>query len=129
MDPILSLEAKRLFVATALTTHALRFLRGRIHPDSDEQVLLNLARNLAEGAGLVEGRHHLSFAPSYPGLSSGAEKVGDSLRLLLGCTAYSEETPLGVVFTTLIPGRLPQVSVAPIEARIPEEWRALDSLS
>lgn len=128
MDPILNLEAKRLFVATALTTHALRFVRGRIYPDSNEQALLDLARNLAERAGLVEDRYHLSFEPSYPGLSLGAEKVGDGLRLLLACRAYIEGTPLGVAFTTLIPGRLPQVSVAPIEARIPEGWRPLDSL-
>jgi hypothetical protein len=42
---------------------------------------------------------------------------------VLACRAFNqEEKPLGVVFTTLIPGRLPQVSVAPVDAGIPEEW-------
>ncbi len=36
--------------------------------------------------------------------------------------------PAGVVFTTLIPGRIRQVSVAPVEARVPEEWRPLADL-
>jgi hypothetical protein len=45
------------------------------------------------------------------------------------CTAYtSEEKPLGVVFTALIPGRRPQVSVAPIEAHVPRGWQELDDL-
>ncbi len=30
MDPTLELEAQRLFVSAALTTHAARLLRGRI---------------------------------------------------------------------------------------------------
>jgi hypothetical protein len=34
-----------------------------------------------------------------------------------------------VVFTTLIPGRLPQVSVAPTEAGIPAQWRPVTDFS
>lgn len=55
------------------------------------------------------------------------EIVRSGLRLLLACRAFDrDEKPLGVVFMTLIPGRSPQVSVAPVGAPIPREWRPLE---
>jgi hypothetical protein len=129
MDPILDLEARRLFASTALTTHALRSLGGRIAVDSNAEDLLSQARRLAEEVGLLERRYRLRFEPPYPGVTAGVEDAGGSLRLVLACTARNlEKEPLGVAFTTLIPGRLPQVSVAPVEARVPEEWRPLAEL-
>jgi hypothetical protein len=61
--------------------------------------------------------------------SSPSKAVRGGSRIVLACRAFNqEEKPLGVVFTTLIPGRLHQVSVAPVDAGIPEEWRpATDS--
>jgi hypothetical protein len=130
MEPILNFEARRLFVSAALTTHALRSLGGRIAVESNAEDLLVLARRLGEEAGLLERRHRVRFEPPYPGVTAGVESAGSSLRLVLACSAGEhEESPLGVVFTTLIPGRLPQVSVAPIEAHIPEKWRPLANLS
>ena len=127
MDTPLDLEARRLFVSTALAAHAVRRLGGRINAGSDAEDLLALARRLSEKMGSVERRYRLRFDPPYPGVTAGPEEiVGGGCRLLLACTTASDDeetTPLGVVFTTLIPGRLPQVSVAPVEARIPEEWR------
>ena len=128
-DPILDLEARRLFVSTALTTHAVRSLGGRVAVDGNAEDLLALARRLAEEVGLLERRYRLRFEPPYPGITAGVEAAGGSLRLVLACTALDfEEQPLGVVFTTLIPGRLPQTSVAPVEARVPGKWRPLADL-
>ena len=127
MDPSLDLQAQRLFVATALTTQATRCLRGHIAADSSAEKLLTLARRLAGGIEPLERRYGLRFEPSYPGVTAGVENAGDTLRLVLACTAFTgEERPLGVVFTALIPGRRPQVSVAPVETPVPRGWRELD---
>jgi hypothetical protein len=127
MDPTLGLEARRLFVSAALTTHAVRSVRGRVPTGSDEVGLLALARRLGEGIEPVERRYGLRFEPSYPGVTAGVESASGTLRLVLACTAYtSEEKPLGVVFTALISGRRPQLSVAPIEAHVPRGWQELD---
>ena len=54
----------------------------------------------------------------------------DSLRLVFACEVLdAERRPLGVAFTSLIPGRRPQVSVAPRAAGIPVGWRPLEELS
>jgi hypothetical protein len=127
MDPTLGLEARRLFVSAALTTHAVRSVHGRVPSGSDAGGLLALARRLGEGIDPVERRYGLRFEPSYPGLTAGPEAVRDGFRIVFACRAFDRE-PLGVVLTTLIPGRLPRVSVAPVEAGIPDEWRpATDS--
>jgi hypothetical protein len=44
---------------------------------------------------------------------------------MLACSVRDRVgTPIGVVFTTLIAGRSPQVSVAPAGTSIPEGWRS-----
>ena len=129
MDPSLDLQAQRLFVATALTTQAMRCLRGHVAANVDPADLLAMAHRLTEQIGPIQRRYGLRFEPPYPGLTAGVESASGTLRLVLACTAYtSEEKPLGVVFTALISGRRPQVSVAPIEARVPREWQELDDL-
>ncbi len=129
MDPILDLEARRLFASTALSAHAARRLRGRIAPESSAEDLFEAALRLGEEADLLERRYRLRFEPPYPGVTAGVEDAGGGLRLVLACTAGDPEgNPLGLVFTALIPGRRAQVSVAPVEARIPDEWRPLADL-
>ena len=129
MDPSLDLQAQRLFVATALTTQASRCLRGHVAARSHAEDLLTLARRLTEEIYPVERRYGLRFEPSYPGVTAGVESAGGALRLVLACTAItSQGKPLGVVFTALIPGRRPQVSVAPVEAHVPKGWQQLDDL-
>ncbi len=125
MDTPLGLEARRLFVSAALTTHAVRRIEGRVDAESNAEDLLTLARRLGEETVSLERRYRLRFDPPYPGVTAGPEVVVGGFRLLLACTAFSsdEGMPLGVAFTTLIPGRLPQVSVAPIQARISDGWR------
>ena len=129
MDPTLDLQAQRLMVATALTTQASRCLRGRVAADSGAEDLLALAHRLAEEIDPLERRYGIRFEPSYPGVSAGVKSAGGALRLVLACTAFTGEgKPLGVVFTTLISGRRPQVSVAPVEAYVPSGWQRLDDL-
>ena len=129
MDPSLDLQAQRLFVATALTTQTMRCLQGHVATNIGAEELLAMAHRLTEQIGPIQRRYGLRFEPSYPGLTAGVESPGGTLRLVLACTAYtSEEKPLGVVFTALIPGRRPQVLVAPIEARVPRGWQELDDL-
>ena len=56
-------------------------------------------------------------------LSAGVEDVGDSRRLVLACRAADRYGPgAGTAFTTLIPGRPPQVSLAPAGTPIPGGW-------
>lgn len=125
-DPLLDQEARRLFVSAALTTHAARRLRGRLAPGSGAEELIESARRLGEEMGPVERRYRLRFEPPYPGVTAGPESVRGGLRLLLACAVSGEDgRALGVAFTALIPGRPPQVSVAPAAARIPGEWRTL----
>jgi hypothetical protein len=122
MDPTLDLQARRVFLSATLTTHVLQRIGRRIVPASGARDLLVLARNL--DAERVERAHRLSFEPSYPGVTAGVEATSGGLRLLLACRALDcEGATLGVVFTTLIPSRLPQVSVAPSATPIPHEWR------
>jgi hypothetical protein len=128
MDPMLEPEARRLFVATALSTQALRRLGGHIVADSDATDLLGEARRLGEEADAIERKYRLRFDPAYPRVTAGAETVKGGLRLVLACTVFDQDSPVGVVFTSLIPGRSPQVSVAPVEAHIPNGWRPLDEM-
>jgi hypothetical protein len=129
MDSSLDLQAQRLFVATALTTQALRCLEGLVAANIDAEGVLAMARRLTEQIGPIERRYGLRFEPSYPGVTAGVESASGTLRLVLACTAYiSEEKPLGVIFTALISGRRPQVSVAPVEAHVPRGWQAMDDL-
>ncbi len=44
----LDLEARRLFVSAALTTHAVRRIEGRVDAESNAKDLLTLARRLGE---------------------------------------------------------------------------------
>lgn len=126
MDPVLELETRRLLISATLTAQARRCLGRDLAAGSGAGELLDLARRLNEGAGSVERAYHLRFEPPYPGVTAGAQSAGGTYRLLLGCRASDTGgNLLGVVFTALILGRSPQVSVAPAEAGIPEDWRPL----
>ncbi len=62
------------------------------------------------------------FDPPYPGVTAGPERAGERLRLVLACRALDGDGELGTVFTTLIAGRKPTVSVAPPAAPIDPDW-------
>ena len=128
MDPILDLETKRLLISATLTAQVRRLLGRSLAAGSGAGELLDLARRLNEGAALVERGYRLRFEPPYPGVTGGPQSAGGTNRLLLACEASDTDgNPFGVVFTALIPGRPPQVSVAPTGAGIPEDWRPPDA--
>ena len=130
MDPTLDIETRRLYLSAALTTRVVRHVGGRVAADSEARHLLALARDLSALTELFEHAHHLYFEPSYPGVTAGVQHVGGGLRLLLACWASDRDgEPFAVVFTTLIPGRPPRVSVAPVGTPIPEEWRMPEELT
>jgi hypothetical protein len=127
MDPTLDLETRRLLISATLTAQARRHLGRSLAAGSRAGELLDLARRLNEAAASVERGYRLRFEPPYPGVTAGPQSAGRTHRLLLACEASDVDgNPIGVVFTALIPGRLPQVSVAPAEAGIPEDWRPPD---
>jgi hypothetical protein len=127
MDPTLDLETRRLLISATLTAQARRRLGRSLAATRSAGELLNLARRLNEAAASVERGYRLRFEPPYPGVTAGPQSAGRTHRLLLACKASDVDgNPIGVVFTALIPGRLPQVSVAPAEAGIPEDWRPPD---
>lgn len=112
----------RLGVSAVLRLHLARRLGLRLGADAD---LLALAHRLAENPADLARVAGLRFDPPYPGATAGVERVGDTARLVLGCVAHRHDEPIGIAFTTLIAGRPPQVSVAPLVAGIPAHWRPL----
>jgi len=123
VDPELGLEARRLYLSAALAMHVTRSVKGRVAVNSDTGDLLALARDL--NAERIERAHSLSFEPPYPGVTAGVKTTSGGLRLLLACHVSERDgKPIGVAFTSLIPGRPPQVSVAPPGTPISEEWRS-----
>jgi hypothetical protein len=125
MDPILDLEARRLLVSATLTAYAVQTAHGHIAAESEAGDLLTVAHRLRAEIHAVQQRYRLRFEPLYPGVTAGPERLRPGFRLVLACEAFDGEegSPLGVIFTALIPGRLPQVSVAPAGAVIPAQWR------
>jgi len=114
MADSLGLEGRRLALAAVLRRHA-----GRAgESPADEAGLLAAARALED---LDHAR--VRFEPSYPGVTAGPELAGDRLRLVLACRAHDGHGVLGTVFTTLIAGRKPTVSVAPPGAPIDTDWK------
>jgi len=97
MDRPLADEARRLALGSSLTRQARRLAPGPLYDFAAAAEALGTATH----RGVV-------FEPAYPG-------VGDpeGNRLLLACSAYRDGEELGTVFTALIVGREPSVSVAP----------------
>jgi hypothetical protein len=124
MDSPLDLETKRLMISATVTARARRHLVGRVAPNANAEDLISLAGKLGEEAGAIECALGLRFEPAYPGITAGPQMIGSTCRLLLACNVSDRDgAPVGVVFTALIAGRPPQVSVAPTGAGIPAEWR------
>jgi hypothetical protein len=108
-DPALDEQGRRLTLAADLTWRARRCAAGAERDD-----LPSLARALAAIAPAVERTHRIRFEPAYPGTSDGVEDVRGGRRLVLSCRAVDARgAPAAIVFTTLIAGREPLVSVAP----------------
>jgi hypothetical protein len=107
--PALDEPGRRLTLAADLTWRARRCAAG-----ADEDDLPSLERALEAIASAVERAHRVRFDPPYPGASDGVEAVRGGRRLVLRCRALDAHgSPEAVVYTTLIAGRAPLVSVAP----------------
>ncbi len=126
IDPSSEEQARRLALAAALTGHLRRRLGGRIPANNTGADLLTLARRCGEELRSVERMDAIHFEPTYPGATPGPEATAGGVRLVLACAAFhADGTPLGVAWTTLIPGRPAQVSIAPAGTPIPEHWQPL----
>jgi hypothetical protein len=97
MDRPLADEARRLALASSLTRQTRRLAAGPLD-------------DLAAAAQALAAATHpdVVFEPAYPGVGE-----HEGRRLLLACRAYRDGAEVGTVFTALIVGREPTVSVAP----------------
>lgn len=114
-QPNLSLQARRLGLAAALNRRIERRLpEPQIALAATRDDMLMLARDLASDIESFEQVHRLTFSPPYPGISEGVQRIRGGLRLVLTSEATDKDLgAIGAVFTTLIAGRAPLVSVAP----------------
>jgi hypothetical protein len=118
-------QTKRLALSALLGAQVRRRVGGIVTADADADTLVRLACHLAGAATTAGQIWGVCFEPAFPGATAGVAQVGRGLRLLLACRIRAEDgAELGVVFTTLIPGRAPVVSVAPEHAPFPDGWAA-----
>lgn len=108
-------QARRLFLAAALTQHVRQRLGGRLPTHLTPEGLRQTAEALRGSMDRIEALYRCSFEPAFPGVEMADAGAAPS-RLVLTCAlGYGGETA-GTVYTTLIPGRPPQVSIAPAAA-------------
>jgi hypothetical protein len=121
-------QALRLTLAAELTQRAMRCAGGRLPASAGDEELLRLARGLRAIAAPVERAHRLRLQ-DYPGVTAGVQEACGRRRLVLACAAEAQDgARAGVVFTTLIAARAPQVAVAPAAAPIPAAWKPLGAV-
>jgi hypothetical protein len=105
-------QMRRIYLGSWLTRRATEAAGGAVASGATRESLEAVASDLGHIADKppMEG---LEFDPPYPGRI--AEDAGPAAqsRLVLTCAATLSSAPLGVVFTVLIAGRRPEVSVAP----------------
>jgi hypothetical protein len=118
----LAAEARRLALSNALTRACIAVVGGAPIPPSSPEALIDVACELANAATAEQSRG-VRFDPPFPGVGEAPRSTTSGSRLLLACRLYSDGAEIGVAFTTLLPGRLPQVSVAPPAASIPPDWK------
>ena len=109
-------QARRLYLSRWLTRRAQTVVGGAIPDDTTTESLTALGVRLRgpdTNKGPLRG---VRFEPPYPGDVVESTTAGDKARVLLASTVSAESTTLGVVFTVLIAGRPPEVSVAPPSA-------------
>jgi hypothetical protein len=112
-------QMKRLYLARWLTRQAAAAAGGPVPRDASRQSMEDLALRLGDNVGGKTPLTGLRFEPPYPGRAVQESGAVASARLVLSCTAVTAGAPLGVVFTVLISGRRPEVSVAPASATPP----------
>jgi hypothetical protein len=109
-------QARRLYLSRLLTRRAQAVVGGAVPDDASAESLAALTvrfRGPDSEKGPLAG---LRFEPPYPGDVVESTTSGGKARVLLASTVSAGAATLGVVFTVLIVGRHPEVSVAPPSA-------------
>jgi hypothetical protein len=109
-------QAKRLYMSRWLTRRAVAAVGGAIPDDASPEGLEVLAARIRQPDSEQIPLTGLWFEPPYPGDVLESTTPAGRARLLLVCTVGAGAATLGVVFTVLIAGRHPEVSVAPSSA-------------
>jgi hypothetical protein len=109
-------QAKRLYVSRWLTQRAIAAVGGAVPDDAPLENLDDLAVRIRQYDPKRMPLTGLRFEPPYPGRALESTTTAGRARLLLACTVRDGAATLGVVFTVLIAGRHPEVSVAPSSA-------------
>jgi hypothetical protein len=111
-------QARRLYLSRWLTRRAQALVGGALPDDASAESLTTVAVRLRGPDAERGAGGGLRFEPPYPGDVVESTTAGGKARVLLASTV-SAGTTLGVVFTVLIAGRNPEVSVAPPSAAAP----------
>jgi hypothetical protein len=109
-------QAKRLYLSRWLTQRAIAAVGGAVPDDASLESLDDLAARIRQHGSQRLPVAGWRFEPPYPGRVLESTTTAGRARLLLACTVRGEAATLGVVFTVLIAGRHPEVSVAPSSA-------------
>lgn len=104
-----------------LAAFALR-LRAFGTVPSEEAALLRFAGELGSRLAALAREERWEAIPPFLGRTRGIERAGETTRLVCAAELRAVDGPLGVVFTTLIAGRRPEVAVAPPGTPIAEDW-------
>jgi hypothetical protein len=107
-------QMRRLVLAGWLTARVRNEVGGTVPADASPKNLEELASRLDPVVGNRPPLAEVRFDPPYPGRI--VEDAARRSRLVLECSVDVDEAPLGMVLTVLIPGRRPEVSIAPQNA-------------
>jgi hypothetical protein len=106
-------QARRLYLSRWLTQRAQAIAGGPLQDDASAESLAALAARFRGPDSDQRPLAGLGFEPPYPGDIVESTTAEGKARVLLATTVSTGTTTLGVVFTALIAGRTPEVSVAP----------------
>ena len=109
-------QARRLYLSRWLTRRAQAVVGGTVPDDASPESLPALVVRFRVPDSEKGPLADLRFEPAYPGDVVESTTAAGKARVLLASTVSAGTTTLGVVFTVLIAGRNPEVSVAPPSA-------------
>jgi hypothetical protein len=103
-------QARRLYLARSLTRRATETIGGTVPVETSPDELAGIAQRLVKIRPDELAMKGLHLDPPYPG-----HVLADDVarRVVLSCIATIEGRSIGRVFTVLIAGREPEVSVEP----------------
>jgi hypothetical protein len=111
-------QARRLYLSRWLTRRAQEVVGGALPDDASAESLAALVARFRGPDSNQRPLAGLRFDPPYPGDIVESATAEGKARVLLASTVSVGATTLGVVFTVLIAGRHPEVSVAPPSASV-----------